>query len=73
MEITTGRHISDSGKTSATVEYYEQIDGFGHSARIEVWFEHSDSHQENKKRALKAASEFLARALSAHSEQYPDE
>jgi len=65
MEITIGPSHPE-GMVPVTVDYYEQIDDLGYSARVEVFVPDSDSRSEIRATAMVAARDFLERAIAAH-------
>lgn len=67
MEITVGPPRPE-GMIPVTVGYYEQIDGLGYGARVEVFVPYSDSRAETEAAAKDAARKFLERAIAAHDD-----
>lgn len=70
MEIITLRKAIN-GKMEAVIDFREEINGFGHGARLNLWVEDSDSRSELANRSAIAARDFLKRCISALDEQYP--
>ena len=54
-------------KIAMGVKFYEQIDGLGFSADLNVWVPTSDSRSELETLAKVEAQHFLKRVLSGHS------
>lgn len=70
MEISIGQK-PNRGMLESSVTLYEQINGFGHSTKVTVFIDESDSRQEISRRTAKSARDFLERCIAALDAEYP--
>jgi hypothetical protein len=68
VESIGGMDIANNDKMDAHVLFFEEIEGYGFSAKVTVWLPKSDDPLSDlKKEAVLAAIDFLKKAQAAHS------